>query len=609
MIKISLHNAEYVKVDFAYNKQIVETLQTLPSSQYVDTKKSGQFWKVLLLDLPMLRDALIPFINSGTKVTWDSEVKEAYNAKIEFFKSIKLITDKTDSDIKLTGLKKGVKLYNFQKVAVEFLVTAERGLAALDMGLGKTITSIAATLRLIKDKKVNKVLIICPSSLKYNWALEIAKFTDETYLVVTGDAKKRATQYKNSARFIIMNYDLLRLDIKHIQKEKWDLVIADEIQRAKNYSTATSQTIREIESKYVFALTGTPIENDVMDLFTIMRFISPEIFGGNPKRFKDRYCNQNYFGAVTSYKNLDEIKKKLSNVMIRRKKRDVLDELPEITTNYYYVSLNDEEKRIYKQLKNGLLEDYRSGKLKHVDVLAKVVYLREACDSINLLAPGEKIVSSKLEELKKILSDLPTDAKVVIFTAFERMSEILQKNLPYKSVRLHGGVENGCKWERDLESDFNKQNKNMSTSELEIAVNEEKKKAICLNCPYYKDDSKCFTRKKMTEQFRNEKDIKLFISTDAGKEGLNLQAAEMVINFDMSFNPAVNNQRIARIDRIGQKSDKITVVNMVCYDTIEIRVLDILSRKQAIFDDVVDGKVSDHDILKKMSSDKIIEMI
>ena len=954
MINITLLNKNHVKVDFAYNPKIVEALQLLPSAQYVDTKKNGKYWKVLLLDLNLLRDALSNMMSDGTKVFVDQKVKDAHSELSERNKNTRDLAAKSESDFVPVGMKKGVELYEFQKVAANFLVNVEKGLVALDMGLGKfqdvdsklltidgfirmgdvkigdevfgsdglphkvtaifpqgprdcyeieftdgsrttsgdehlwniqspcqklrrtgyitkrlqefkndlhdkngntkwfipmidalsfpkknlpldpyavgaligdgslgtrhsvvitsadtfildelsrllppevelshnskcdyrirrkanvkinpinriikslnlnvksydkhipdnykfssidqrismlqglmdtdggvdskdgivitysstseqltndvqfiveslggtakkktritkftykgikkdgrrswrlnislppeikpfrlprklmayrprskykpyrgiksviytgtkecqcitvnssdhlyvtdhcilthnTVTSIAATMHLIKDKKVKKVLVICPASLKYNWAFELAKFTDCTYLVVEGDAKKRVNQYKSNYTFIIMNYDLLRTDIDHVADIEWDLIIADEIQRAKNYNTATSKKIRTLDAPYIFALTGTPIENDVMDLFTIMKFINQGIFGSNPKRFKDRYCEQNYFGGVTGYKNLDEIKKKLSNIMIRRKKRDVLDELPDKVVEYYYVNLNEEEKKLYKQIKSGLIENFNGGKLKHVDALAQVVYLREICDCVNLVQPGEKIISSKLEELKRIISDIPPESKVVIFTAFERMSRLIESQLPYKSVRLHGGVENNCILENEIEKDIKKNFKHLKPSELEIKMHEEKKKAICQTCPYYNDDSKCYSRKKITNKFNNEKDIKLFISTDAGKEGLNLQSADTFVNYDMSFNPAVNEQRIARIDRIGQKADKILIVNMVCYDTIEVRMLDILQKKQKIFDMVVDG--SDNDLLKKMSTDKIIEII
>jgi len=608
MINITLLDKSNVKVEFGYNQEIVSALQSLPSAQYVDTKKKGKYWKVLLFDLFMLKDALAPMISRGLKITIDQKVKDTYAKQSEFYKSIRSLALQSESTFKPVGIKKGVKPYNFQKVAAEFLINVEKGLAALDMGLGKTLTALMAALKLIKEKKVKKILVICPASLKYNWALEIAKFTDCTYHVIEGNAKKRSTQYSGNHTFTIMNYDLLRtLDMDQITKIKWDLIISDEIQRAKNYSTATSKKIRTLDAPYIFALTGTPIENDVMDLFTIMKFINPDVFGSNPKRFKDRYCEQNYFGAVTGYKHLDEIKKKLSNVMIRRKKRDVLDELPDKVVQYYYVNLNEEEKKLYKQYKSGIIEGYNGGKLRHIDVLAQVVYLREICDCVNLINQGEKVVSSKLEELKRIISDIPKESKVVIFTAFERMSQIIEKELPYKSVRLHGGVKNNCVLETEIEKDTKNNFKNLEQSDLDLKIHEEKKKAVCQSCPYYNDDDKCSSRKKIMNKFNNDPDIKLFISTDAGKEGINLQVADTFVNYDMSFNPAVNEQRIARIDRIGQKSDKILIVNMVCYDTIEIRMLDILERKQKIFDLVVDD--SDNDLLTKMSSNTIMQII
>ena len=457
-----------------------------------------------------------------------------------------------------------------------------------------TIISIVHTCNLLNSKKIKQAFIICPASLKYSWGYEIAKFTDKSYTIVDGKQKERFKLYKKKTDFIIVNYDLLWRDIEFLKEMDWDLIIADEIQRIRNYKSNTFKCFLDLGKKCNrrIGLTGTPIENELMDLFTLMRFINPYIFGANPITFRDRYCTLDFFGRIDSskYKNLDEINKKLSFVMIRRKKRDILKDLPEKIVNNYYITLNDQEKKQYNEIKEGILQDIKAGTIKNVEALAKITYLRQACDSLNLvLESQEKIVSSKLDELKNILKDLPEESKVIIFTQYERMAKIIEKHIGYKSVHLHGGLKNDCKLEQEAEKDVLKNVKGMSRSEIDIKVYEEKKKCICKNCPYYNSLEKCNSRKKVVQKFDNEKDVKLFISTDAGKAGLNLQVASVVINFDMSFNPATNEQRIARIDRIGQLSEKILVINLICYDTIEERVLKILDKKQKLFDRVIDG--------------------
>ena len=472
-----------------------------------------------------------------------------------------------------------------------------------------TIISLSATSSLLKQKKIKKPLIICPASLKFNWAIEIAKFSKYSYTLVGGTAKQRKEQYQNDSDFTIMNYDLLRFDIDIIKKIGWDLIIADEIQRAKNYTTAISKNIQKLKPEYVFGLTGTPIENSIMDLFTIMKFIDLNMFGSNGKYFKDRYCHVDGWGRILEYRNdrHHEIDRKTSYFMMRRKKRDVLKDLPEKTVSFHYVMLDEEERRVYNDYKRRVTDDLRSESGRSIDVLSQIVFLREICDSINLVEPQENIVSSKLEELKTILPELPEDSKVVIFTEYERMAQIIENNIPYLSVHLHGGIKSECRLEKEVEKKIKKENKNIIGKELDIMIHEEKQKSTCLNCAYYNNKEECNSRKKIVSKFNHDPDVKVFISTNAGKEGLNLQIANVVINYDLSFNPAVNEQRIARIDRIGQKSENILVINMVCLDTIEQKILKTLEEKQGLFNKVIDK--TDKDILKRMGVQDLIELL
>jgi SNF2 family DNA or RNA helicase len=429
--------------------------------------------------------------------------------------------------------------------------------------------------------------------MKYQWGYQIAKFSDLNYIVVSGSQKERKKLYKKNMNFIILNYELLWRDIEFIKDIEWDIIVADEIQRIRNYKSDTFKCFLELKSERRIGLTGTPIENELMDLFTIMRFINPKILGPNAMSFRDRYCTFDYFGRIDpkKYKNLDEINKKLSFIMMRRKKRDVLDQLPDKTINNIYITLNDVEKKKYKEIKEGILEDMESGVLKSVGALSQIIYLRQVCDALNLVDSSKKdeVVSSKFEELKNIIRDLPEDSKIVIFTQYERMAKLIEDNIGYKSVHLHGGVKSDCKFEKETEERIRVEHADMSVKDLDIKVYEEKKKCSCVGCPYYNDAKKCHTRKKIMAKFDNDKDIKLFISTDAGKAGLDLQKANILINYDLSFNPATNEQRIARIERMGQLSNKILIINMVCYDTIEERVMKIIEMKQKLFDKVIDG--------------------
>jgi len=462
-----------------------------------------------------------------------------------------------------------------------------------------TPIGIAVASNAINKYGAKKILTIVPASMKDQWGYQIAKFSNYTYTIING--KDREKQYRKHTDFIIVNYDLIYRDIDFIKDIEWDLVICDEIQRARNYKTDTFKALNQLQAKRKIGLTGTPIENDLMDLFTIMKFLNPKLFGTNAHSFIQRYCTLNFFGQIdhSKYKNLTEINKKLGFGMIRRRKRDVLDELPEKTINHFYIQLNDVEKKHYKEIKNGILEDINSGKIKNVSALSQVIFLRELCDCLNLVISKDKIVSSKLDELKKILKELPEDSKIIIFTQFERMAKILEANIGMKSTHLHGGVKQGCRWGDETERDITKKNKKALQKELDIMVHEGRSALKCIDCPYFNDDSKCNTRKKVIARFEHDKETRVFISTNAGASGLDLQFANVIINYDLSFNPAVNEQRIARIDRMGQESEKILVINLICSDTIEEKVLKILEKKQKLFDKVIDD-------MDEAESEKII---
>jgi len=574
---------ENFKLSFEFDKKLSSIAQSLPNRVF---KKSVGGWIFPIADFFILKK-LCKDNNVNLQATPDANKRYAEVAME--LKSIKDLSDSKDVEYKPLGLKKDVKLFPFQKVAVKFIEKIQSGLVALDMGLGKSLIGIAiASDTIAKAKKRPRILIISPASVKYEWAIQIGKFTNYSYTIVGG--KDREKQYNKTTNFIVVNYDLLYRDIDMLKDMEWDLVICDEIQRARNYKTDTVKAMSQLQSKRRVGLTGTPIENDLMDLFTVMKFLTPKVFGINPIPFKNRYCTTNFFGQIDhgKYKNLEEINKKVVFSMIRRRKRDVLDDLPELVENNFYITLNTSENKKYKEIKAGILEDVNSGKVKFVNTLTQVGYLRQLCDCLNLVEENEKIISSKFKELKQIIDDLPPDAKIVIFTQYERMAKIIEEHIGYTSVHLHGGVKNDCRLDSEIEKDITKYNPNMPEIELDQLIHEEKQKDDCGTCPYYNDDDKCHTRKKISYKFNNEKDIKIFISTDAGKAGLNLQTAWILINYDLSFNPAVNRQRGARIDRMGQLNDKVLIINLICLNTIEEKVLKILEKKQQLFDTVID---------------------
>jgi len=584
---VDVYDADSLRFVFESSQQISDLVKTLPCREFI--RKEG-VWKFPTIDYFILKKI---FKENGLEIKITEAGRQQYVNLINEFKQYKDLADQTDVDYEVLGLKEGMALYPFQKVGAKFLDVVGNGLLGMDMGLGKTPTSIShASNRIKKSKTDLRILVVCPASLKYEWAYQIAKFTDYSYTVI-GAGKERFPQYEKKTNFTIMNYDLVWRDIEVLQKADWDIVICDEIQRIKNYQTETFKQIATLRATKRIGLTGTPLENDVMDLFTIMQFINPKIFGTEETNFKYRYCQVNSFNQIVpgKYRNLDELTKKLSFVMFRRRKRDVLDDLPERITNHFYIDLNKEERDKYNEIKSGILEDIAAGTIKKVHALAMMTYLRQACDALNLVVTKDKIASSKFEELKSIIKGFPEDEQIVLFTQYKRMGDLIAANIGYKSVHLNGDVKNDCKREREIEKQIVKENKGAEQREIDIKTHEAKQEqAKCVNCPYYSDPEKCHTRKKLMAQFNDdEQKVKLFISTDAGKAGLNLQKAGVVINFDLSFNPATNEQRISRIERMGQLRDKIFVLNLLCKDTVEERVEKAIKRKQRLFDRVIDN--------------------
>ncbi len=460
----------------------------------------------------------------------------------------------------LTGKLKA-DLYAYQREGVGFLVHNHRALLADDMGLGKTLQAMAGALYLQQTTGLQRVLIVCPSSLKYQWQEEIRKFTNERVQVITGSKQERTAIYESASTgdggllqvddtpfFSVINYELVHRDIEQLQKLAPQLLILDEAQRVKNFRTKTAQAVFSIPAANVFVLTGTPLENQLMELFTILKFVDDRALGKNPVAFRDRYVVTDQFGSIKGYRHVEEVARKIAGITLRRTKEEALEDLPALVTSYARLELTDEQKGIYRELRGearDMLSEEAWDSTHTQNAMVLLQRLREVCDSPELIDP-QYTSSQKLIELEAILEDEVTalDRQAIIFTQWTRMGEIIKRQLlagGYSCAFLHGGLK---------------------AEERQVLVN----------------------------RFQNGED-RIFISTDAGGTGLNLQSASLVINYDLPFNPAKLDQRIARAHRLGQKQT-VFVVNMICRNTVEERLIRILSEKKSLFDEVF-GNISD----------------
>lgn len=457
-----------------------------------------------------------------------------------------LVTEMTDSEF---GRVLHTKLYPYQIDGIRFAFGAGRALIADEMGLGKTVQAIG-TAELLKARRMaTSALILCPTSLKYQWKREIERFTDSDVTVIEGLHTRRRELYLTPTFYKIVSYHTLANDIKVLGSLRSDILIMDEVQRLKNWNTQISQAARRIDSDYAIVLSGTPLENKLDELYSVMQFVDQYALGPY-HRFIDNTVITAPNGKVTGYKNLNEVGQKLKGCMIRRRKADVALQLPERSDQMLYVPMTKEQQAIHDEFKSIVaqlsMKWQRYRFLSEKDrkrLLLSLGQMRMVCDSTFILDQRSRY-DTKVAEAVQLVKDALENGhnKIVIFSQWERMTRIVGEELEREGITyeyLHGGVP--------------------STK-----------------------------RGALTECFSKDPDIHVFLSTDAGSTGLNLQVASVIINLDLPWNPAVLEQRIARIYRIGQRRP-IQVINLIAAGSIEERMLANLNFKSGLFTGVLDG--------------------
>ena len=444
-------------------------------------------------------------------------------------------------------------LYRYQEEGMLHLTFGRRTLLADDMGLGKTIQAIAAAALLKQLRDIQHVLVVTPASLKHQWEREIRRFTSLSSQVIEGNQIERRQLYRAPQFFNMINYELLRLDEAEIARRNFDLVILDEAQRIKNWRTKTADTVKRLRSPYAFVLTGTPLENRLDELYSIFQFIDPTILG--PLwRFNQRYyeTERRLSGSykVLGYKNLDELRHRIAPYVLRRVRDEVLLDLPERLDSNFFVEMTAPQWDAYYEYEHRvakLMAQARRRPLtpqEHQILLGSLIKMRLICNALALHDPEIKPqdrekTAPKLRELREILGEevAGNGHKAILFSQWSGMLALVEpalEKLKIGFVKLTGDV------------------------------------------PTHK-------RGALIDQFSDDPRCKVFLSTDAGGVGLNLQAASMVVNLDLPWNPAVLDQRIARAHRHGQLHT-VNVVNLIAKGTIEERMLDTLSAKRAVFD-------------------------
>jgi SNF2 domain-containing protein/helicase-like protein len=441
-------------------------------------------------------------------------------------------------------------LLAYQREGMLHLAFGERALLADEMGLGKTIQAISACELLAERNGIARVLVVCPASLKAEWEEQIARFTGRATRCVFGPRQDRLAAYREPPFFTIVNYEQVLVDADEINALLApDVVVLDEAQRIKNWHTKTARRVKELRSPHAFVLTGTPIENRIDELYSIVQYLDPELVG--PLfRFNRDFYQLDERGRPVDYQNLAELRRRVAPVMLRRRKADVESELPGRTVKNYFVGMADEQKVRYDEYNRKAaqlikLAQVRPLRQEEFDrLMTYLACMRMICDTPAILDPTCR-VSPKLEELERVLSDLldEPERKVIVFSEWERMLELVRE------LAREMGVETA--WHTG-------------------SVPQQRRRAEITR---FKEDPAC----------------RLFLSTDSGSVGLNLQVASAVVNVDLPWNPAKLEQRIARAWRKNQ-TRSVSVVNLVCEQSIEAGILSLLGAKQALADGVLDGR-------------------
>lgn len=431
------------------------------------------------------------------------------------------------------------ELLPYQLSGVLFAAQAGRAILADDMGLGKTIQGVGTAELLARLAGISKVLVVCPASLKGQWRSEITRFCDRECQVVVGSAASRAEQYASDAFFTICNYEQVLRDVLHIERNHWDLIILDEGQRIKNWEAKTSRVIKSLRSTFALVLSGTPMENRIDELYSVIEFIDDRRLGPG-FRFYNQHRVVDEKGKVLGYRNLAQLREKLKPVLLRRTRASVLKELPPRNTEIIRITPTQEQDEMHGGHMRIVSSIVGKRYITEMDLLRlqkALLMCRMSADSTELVdkqAPG---YSSKLEVTEDLLQRLAAegDRKTVLFSEWTTMLGLIEAQLKAHDigyVRLDGSV------------------------------------------PQQK-------RGALVRQFEEDPECRFFLATNAGSTGLNLQFANTLVNIDLPWNPAILEQRIGRVHRMGQQRP-VQVYILVTIGTIEENLLATLAAKHEL---------------------------
>ena len=445
-------------------------------------------------------------------------------------------------------------LRDYQVSGFEFFKTLSDyqfgGILADEMGLGKTIQTIAFLL----SNKDKKSIVITPTALIYNWKNELEKFAPTLKVGLLHAAKSEREKILDNIDnydVILTTYTTYKNDIDKYKNINFDYCIIDEAQNIKNPDAIITKAIKNVNAKVKFALTGTPIENNLMELWSIFDFIMPGYLY-NKSKFKSIFVNND--------KNIIELKNLIKPFILRRTKKEVITELPDKIEQKIIIDLEKEHKRAYKGYVNLITRKIKENNQDNITVFSYLTKLRQLCLSPELMVKNYQGKNSKLDVLINIIND-SSDEKILVFSQFTKVLEVIGKRL-----------------------------------------NEEN-----ISYSYLDGKTSAKDRVKLVEEFNTNNNKVFLISLKAGGTGLNLTSANIVVHFDPWWNPAVEDQASDRAHRIGQKN-VVNVIKLIAKGTAEERVINLQETKKELIEDVINGNLNNSSTLKNLSKDDIIDL-
>ena len=459
-------------------------------------------------------------------------------------------------------------LRDYQKIGFKWLKTLSYyglgGILADDMGLGKTLQVITFVLS-EKPKGLGPSLVIAPTSLLYNWKDEVEKFVSHMKItVVSGSQKTRQEQMQDiqDSDIIITSYPLIRRDIDIYQEIDFAYCFIDEAQHIKNPATINAKSVKQIKAKGYFALTGTPIENSLTELWSIFDFVMPGYLLAHTK-FVQKY--ENPIAKNQDSGALKELGRHIRPFVLRRMKKDVLKELPEKIETRMSAEMTPEQKKIYvaylQKARGEIAQEIAANGFEksQIKILAALTRLRQLCCHPSLFIDNFEGDSGKILLLQEIMEDaLDSGHRILLFSQFTSMLGIIKQNLEKQNIEH-----------------------------------------------FYLDGStKAEERSEMVKAFNNGSAKMFLISLKAGGTGLNLTGADMVIHYDPWWNPAVEDQATDRAYRIGQKN-MVQVMKLITKGTIEEKIYELQQKKKKLIDSVIQPGET---LLTKMKQEDIMQL-